>query len=73
LTLSKTGYAPTRVPVVSDREVTAMVTLRATPRAAAARPARARPAPGAKPSSDGKVREGLSVDPFAEDGTKEPE
>jgi serine/threonine protein kinase len=65
LVVSKPGYVSTRQAIVPDRDVSALLTLRADEEAAkkkaAAAPKRRHPA------GDGRVREGLSIDPFAED------
>jgi serine/threonine protein kinase len=72
LVISKIGYLSSRQPITPDRDVSALFTLKADEQATKKRPATApvvRPkrraaAPG---SGDGRVREGLSIDPFAED------
>jgi hypothetical protein len=63
LVVSKPGYVSTRQAIVPDRDVSALLTLRAEEETA-----KKRPAPKRRHSAgDGRVREGLSIDPFAED------
>jgi serine/threonine protein kinase len=69
LVISKMGYTSSKQSIVPDRDVSALFNLRADEEAA-----KKRPAPPARPRhhsvaapSDGRVREGLSIDPFAED------
>jgi eukaryotic-like serine/threonine-protein kinase len=62
LVVSKPGYVSTRQAIVPDRDVSALLTLRAEEEA------KRRAAPRKKHTAgDGRVREGLSIDPFAED------
>jgi serine/threonine protein kinase len=62
LVVSKPGYVSTRQAIVPDRDVSALLTLRAEEE-----PKR-RAAPKKKHNAnDGRVREGLSIDPFADD------
>ena len=70
LVIAKTGYASSRQTIIPDRDVSALVTLRADEdggkkKSPVVRPKR-RPA-AAPATGDGRVREGLSIDPFAED------
>ena len=72
LVIAKTGYASSRQTIIPDRDVSALVTLRAEEESARKkdRPAAVRPrrrAAEPKAPGDGRVREGLSIDPFAED------
>jgi hypothetical protein len=71
LVIGKGGFQTTRQTIVPDRDVAALLTLRADDDGAARkRPATARPRrnkPAAPATGDGRVREGLSIDPFAED------
>jgi hypothetical protein len=63
--VSKAGYAPARQTVVPDREVSAVLTLRPEDDPARKRAGhRRKPGPAA---GEGRVREGLSVDPFADE------
>jgi serine/threonine protein kinase len=70
LVIAKTGFVSSRQTIVPDRDVSAIVTLKADEEAAAKRKPAASPRPkrrSAAPAGDGRVREGLSIDPFAED------
>jgi serine/threonine protein kinase len=67
--VAKAGYATSRHSIVPDRDVSALLTLRSADddgpvRRRAPRKHKAAPAPA---TTEGRVREGLSVDPFAED------
>jgi hypothetical protein len=68
LVIAKTGYASSRQTIIPDRDVSALVTLRADEESGKKKPATVRPKRrAAAPAGDGRVREGLSIDPFAED------
>jgi serine/threonine protein kinase len=68
LVLTKPGFATSRQTIVPDRDISALLTLKAEEDPARKRPpAAARPKRRAAAPSDGRVREGLSIDPFAED------
>jgi eukaryotic-like serine/threonine-protein kinase len=64
IVVSKPGYVSSRQAIVPDRDVSALLTLRAEeePKRRAPPPKRRHAAGG-----DNRVREGLSIDPFAED------
>jgi hypothetical protein len=68
--LSRTGFLPSRHSVVPDRDVSALVSLRADDEAARRRSVHRRH--GSATPHEGRVREGLSVDPFADDHGKAP-
>jgi serine/threonine protein kinase len=71
LVIAKTGFVSSRQTIVPDRDVSALLTLRVDEDAVkkrstsggSSRPRRR----AAAPAGDGRVREGLSIDPFAED------
>jgi hypothetical protein len=68
--LSKTGYASSKHSVVPDRDVSAFLNLRVEDDPARRRAAHRKPAPTrtkAPAGAEGRMREGLSVDPFADD------
>ncbi len=76
LTVSKVGFVPSHQAITPDRDSSARLTLRGAEAAPRPRPVattqRPRTRPAAAPhraatGSDGKVREGLSIDPFAEE------
>jgi serine/threonine protein kinase len=69
LVISKIGYASSRQTIVPDRDTSAILTLRPDedPSHAKQRPAAVKPRPHRATGGDGRVREGLSIDPFAED------
>jgi hypothetical protein len=72
LVIAKTGFVSSRQTIVPDRDVSAIVTLKAEEEGAAKKkPATSAPRPkrrsAAPAAGDGRVREGLSIDPFAED------
>jgi eukaryotic-like serine/threonine-protein kinase len=66
--VTRTGFLPSQHSVVPDRDVSALLTLHADDEAARKRSAHRRRG-GAAPH-EGRVREGLSVDPFADDHGK---
>jgi serine/threonine-protein kinase len=78
LTVAKTGFLPVHQAIVPDRDLASLITLRAQPTARPAAKPSARgapPRPRARvavpaPRRDGKVREGLSIDPFADEAKR---
>ena len=64
LVISKPGFVPSRHSIVPDRDVSALLTLRAEEDSAKKKAAQQKRKPK---GGDGRVREGLSIDPFAED------
>jgi serine/threonine protein kinase len=64
--ITKAGFAPSRHAVVPDRDVSALLTLRAEDEPGRKRSVHRRRVAG-PPPADGRVRESLSVDPFADD------
>jgi hypothetical protein len=67
LVIAKTGFVSSRQVIIPDRDVSALVTLKTDEDGGKKRPAATRPKRRASPAGDGRVREGLSIDPFAED------
>jgi serine/threonine protein kinase len=69
LVIAKTGYISSRQTIVPDRDVSALVTLKAEEESARKKQPAAAPRQRRRSASggDGRVREGLSIDPFAED------
>jgi serine/threonine protein kinase len=67
--INKAGYASSRHAVVPDRDISALLTLRAEDDPARRRAGHRRHQ-AAPPAAEGRVREGLSVDPFADDKKK---
>jgi serine/threonine protein kinase len=70
LVIAKTGFISSRQTIVPDRDVSALLTLKTDEDAVKKKAAPAKSRRKSAPSSaggDGRVREGLSIDPFAED------
>jgi tRNA A-37 threonylcarbamoyl transferase component Bud32 len=66
--VAKAGYATSRHSIVPDRDVSALLTLRSEDEPARKRaPVHRRKIVAPAAGGEGRVREGLSVDPFAED------
>jgi hypothetical protein len=70
LVIAKTGFVSSRQTIIPDRDVSALVTLKADLDGGKKKQPAATPRPKRRSSAapgDGRVREGLSIDPFAED------
>jgi len=68
LVIAKTGFVSSRQTIVPDRDLSALLTLRTDEDAVRKRvPVTKRRRAAAPGAGDGRVREGLSIDPFAED------